>query len=193
MFLFIKRLSISGNMKITWTTKTPQCLNDISCLKELVAKMQMVDGKYEVPMLWKERCKELPNNYQLAEQRLKLLRTTFQNEKNLFRNYKETVTFKATFKGKVFNSELHTGPDLVLLVSSKIPESRNHIRCWCRIHAPPCGGSESWYGFTAVFLDERNDLKCKIRYIPENSSTIRNNWTTMLWKLHPKIRCKDQL
>ena len=38
-------------------------------------------------------------------------------------------TFKATFKGKVFNSELHTGPDLVLLVSSKIPESQNHIRC----------------------------------------------------------------
>ena len=35
----------------------------------------------------------------------------------------------ATFKAKVFNSELHTGPDLVLLVSSKIPESQNHIRC----------------------------------------------------------------
>ena len=51
----------------------------------------MVDGKYKVPMLWKERCKELPNDYQLAEQRLKLLQRTFQNEKNLFRNYKETV------------------------------------------------------------------------------------------------------
>lgn len=46
---------------------------------------------------------------------------------------------------------------------------------------------------TAVFLDERNNLKCKIRYIPDNSSNIRNNWTTMLWKLRSKIRCKDQL
>ena len=47
-------------------------VNDICCLKKLQAKAQMADGKYEVPMFWKKRCKQLPNNYPLAEQRLKL-------------------------------------------------------------------------------------------------------------------------
>ena len=34
-------------------------------------------------MFWKEGCKELPNDYQLAEQRLKLIQTRFQNVKNI--------------------------------------------------------------------------------------------------------------
>ena len=38
--------------------------NDMNCLKKSTKETKFTNCKYKAPMLWKEICKELPENYQ---------------------------------------------------------------------------------------------------------------------------------
>ena len=71
--------------------ETAMSINNFRCLRKLEAEVRMVDGKYVVPMLCKEECKQLPNNYLLVNQRLKLLQKSFKNDEYFFLQYKETI------------------------------------------------------------------------------------------------------
>ena len=53
-------------------------MSDIKCLKKSTWESKFTNCKYEVPMLWKESCEELPENYQIALKRLKLLQRRFK-------------------------------------------------------------------------------------------------------------------
>ena len=66
-------------------------VNGVHCLRKLEAKIQIVDGNYLVPKLWKEKYKQLPNDYPLAEQRLKLLQKKSEKDEKLFQKYEETI------------------------------------------------------------------------------------------------------
>ena len=66
-------------------------MSNISFLKKLAKKTKFINGKYEVPMLWKETCEELPDNYQNVQQGLKLLQGRFQRNDKRIRMYKEAI------------------------------------------------------------------------------------------------------
>lgn len=66
-------------------------MSNISFLKKLAKKTKFINGKYEVPMLWKETCEELPDNYQNVQQGLKLLQGRFQRNDKRIRMSKEAI------------------------------------------------------------------------------------------------------
>ena len=52
---------------------------------------KLVDGRYEVPLLWKKNCESLKNKKVVAEHRLVLLEKQLQRDINLAEAYKETI------------------------------------------------------------------------------------------------------
>ena len=66
-------------------------VNDVRCLRKLEVEVKIADGKYVVPVLWKEECKQLPDNYAFAEQRLEILQKRFEEDKKLFQKYKKAT------------------------------------------------------------------------------------------------------
>ncbi len=56
----------------------------------------LVDGHYQVPMLWKSENSKLPDNIGLARKRFKLLRAKLQNDPILYEKYKDTFSRYAT-------------------------------------------------------------------------------------------------
>ena len=71
--------------------ETTMPMSNIKCLRKLTRETKFTNGKYEVPMLWKESCEELPDNYQIALQRLKLLQRRFKRNDKLFRMCKKAI------------------------------------------------------------------------------------------------------
>ena len=62
----------------------------MSRIKKLITReTKLTNCKYEVPMLWKESCEELADNYVIALQQLKLLQKRFKRNDELFRIYKK--------------------------------------------------------------------------------------------------------
>ena len=64
---------------------------DESVLKNMDATTIIVNGHYEVGMLWKQRTVQLPNNYVMAERRNKSLMKRFKADQSLHKQYSETV------------------------------------------------------------------------------------------------------
>ena len=48
-------------------------MSDVKGLMKLTTENKFINNKYQVPMLRKESCEELPDNYKITLQRLKLL------------------------------------------------------------------------------------------------------------------------
>ena len=63
--------------------------NDMECLKKLDESSILVDGKYEVPMLWSPENIRLPNNYYIALRRFNFLNKRLQRIPNYIRNTKK--------------------------------------------------------------------------------------------------------
>eukprot|EP00112_Aurelia_sp_Birch-Aquarium-sp1_P010042 Seg2164.6 transcript_id=Seg2164.6/GoldUCD/mRNA.D3Y31 product="hypothetical protein" protein_id=Seg2164.6/GoldUCD/D3Y31 len=64
---------------------------DESVLKNMDATTNIVDGHYEVGMLWKQSTIQLPNNYVMAERRFKSLIKRFKADQSLHRHDSETI------------------------------------------------------------------------------------------------------
>ena len=59
--------------------------------KKVASKKQMVTGKYEVPMLQRDKVEEHPNNFNTALRRFRSLKKRLQKDPNLCENYKDTM------------------------------------------------------------------------------------------------------
>ena len=64
---------------------------DKRCLQKLEEQTKLVDGKYTVPMLWKENANYLPDNQAVATRRYNLLCKRFAKDSTLLRQYKERM------------------------------------------------------------------------------------------------------
>ena len=64
---------------------------DKRCLSSLIEQAKLVEGKYQVPMLWKKGNQKRPNNYEAALRRLKPLQRRLQRNRELFNKYKQTI------------------------------------------------------------------------------------------------------
>ena len=64
---------------------------DKRCLSSLIEETKLVEGKYQVPMLWKKGNQKLLNNYEATLRRLKPLRRRLQKNRELFNKYKQTI------------------------------------------------------------------------------------------------------
>ena len=69
--------------------ETAMNIEDKQCLKVLEAWTKIVNGKYEVPMLWKQIDSRLSNNHKIALRRLRSLHKAFLENPDLFEKYKE--------------------------------------------------------------------------------------------------------
>ena len=65
-------------------------IEDNKCYKRLEEETKFIDGKYQVPMLWKKGM-ILPNNRSLAERRFRQLQGRLMKDTSLFKLYKETI------------------------------------------------------------------------------------------------------
>ena len=70
---------------------TAMSIEDKLCLKVLEVETKIVNGKYEVPMLWKQIDSRLPNNHEMALRRLISLHERFLGNPELFEKYRETI------------------------------------------------------------------------------------------------------
>ena len=66
-------------------------IEDKQCLKVLEAGTKTVNGRYKVPMLWKQIDSRLPNNHEMAMRKLRSLHKQFRGNPDLFEKYKETI------------------------------------------------------------------------------------------------------
>ena len=66
--------------------------NDMECLKKLDESSILVDGKYQVPMLWLPENIRLPNNYNIALRRFNFLTKRLKRDTKLHQKYREAMT-----------------------------------------------------------------------------------------------------
>ena len=113
--------------------ETAMSIEDKQCVKVLEAGTKIVNGKYEVPMLWKQIDSRLPNKTEMVVRRLRSLHRRFLGNSNLFEKYTETINVcikegyvrkmikeetintsekTSKYKGKSLNKKLFTRPDL---------------------------------------------------------------------------------
>ena len=73
----------------------------------LEAGTKIVNGKCEVPMLWKQVDSRLPINHEMALRRLRSLHKRFLGNPDLFEKYKETINIyiKEGYTGKMIKEE----------------------------------------------------------------------------------------
>ena len=109
-------------VKRFWETKdclnansreTAMSIEDKQCLKVLEAGTKIVNGKYEVPMLWKQIDSRLPNNHKIALRRLRSLHKLFLENPDLFEKYKETINthIKEAYARKMTKEETKNTSD----------------------------------------------------------------------------------
>ena len=64
-------------------------VEDQEALKRMENSLRIVDGHYEIGMLWKSATPWLPSNKQMAEARLQSLKRKLQRDKTFNRKYRE--------------------------------------------------------------------------------------------------------
>ena len=71
------------------SSKKAMSVEDQEALKRMENSVQIVDGHYEIGMLWKSVTPWLPNNKQMAEARLQALKRNLQRDETFHRKYRE--------------------------------------------------------------------------------------------------------
>ena len=66
-------------------------VEDITASDQLDSGTKLVEGQYEVPMLWADPAIKLPNNISLAEKRFSYLRKRLRADPKLYEQYKDTI------------------------------------------------------------------------------------------------------
>ena len=74
-----------------YDVESQRSVEDEKALHTLEESTKLVDGRYEVPLLWNKNCESLKNNKAVAEHRLVLLEKRLQRDINLAEAYKETI------------------------------------------------------------------------------------------------------
>ena len=74
----------------TISRETRMSQEDKQSLNSLIEETKLVEGKYQVPMLWKKGNQKPKNNYEAAL-RLKPLQRRLQRNPELFSKYKQTI------------------------------------------------------------------------------------------------------
>ena len=64
---------------------------DQESLKRMGNSVHLVDGHYEVAMLWKSDNPWLPDNRQMAEARLQYLKRKLKRDKNLHKKFRDFI------------------------------------------------------------------------------------------------------
>ena len=91
---------LNNRVKSWWRTEDFGCkyeveaqrsVEDEKAMHTLEESTKLVDGRYEVPLLWKKNCESLENNRAVAEHRLVLLEKRLQRDINLAEAYKESI------------------------------------------------------------------------------------------------------
>ena len=91
---------LNETVKTWWRTENFGCRYDCDLqhssedekiLKFLSEKTQKVDGRYEVPLLWRDQDVRLPDNYVVAAHRLNCLERRLQQDPELAATYQKTV------------------------------------------------------------------------------------------------------
>ena len=101
--LFINRLDVTTRDEILhrlvknfWETKSYYSTNsreiavsqeDEQCLISFIEETKLVEGNYQIPMLWKKGYQNLPNNYEATLRRLKPFQRRLQRKPKLFSKY----------------------------------------------------------------------------------------------------------
>ena len=71
--------------------ETQRSVEDENAMRILEETTKKVDGRYEVPLLWKKNGGSMQNNRTVAEHRLAMLERRLQRDPNLAEAYKETI------------------------------------------------------------------------------------------------------
>ena len=74
-----------------YDVETQRSVEDENAMRILEETTKKVDGRYEVPLLWKKNGGSMQNNRTVAERRLALLERRLQRDPNLAEAYKETI------------------------------------------------------------------------------------------------------
>ena len=74
-----------------YEVEAQRSVEDEKAMHTLEESTKLVDGRYEVPLLWKKNCESLENNRAVAEHRLVLLEKRLQRDINLAEAYKESI------------------------------------------------------------------------------------------------------
>ena len=86
----VKRFWKTEDCRNANSRETAMSIEDKQCLKVLEAGTKIVNGRYKVPMLWKQIDSRLPNNHEMAMRRLRSLHKQFRENPDLFEKYRET-------------------------------------------------------------------------------------------------------
>ena len=88
-------------MKSWWQTENFGCrydcdtqhsVEDANVMKFLNKKTRKVDGRYEVPLIWKDQNVRLPDNRLVAVHRLNVLERRLQRDPELAAAYEKTMS-----------------------------------------------------------------------------------------------------
>ncbi|CAB3981867.1 PREDICTED: uncharacterized protein LOC107341021, partial [Paramuricea clavata] len=95
-----------------YDVETQRSVEDENAMRILEETTKKVDGRYEVPLLWKKNGGSMQNNRTVAEHHLALLERRLQRDPNLAEAYKETIHSDLE-KGYVKRVVLNEAPFLV--------------------------------------------------------------------------------
>ena len=91
LFSTLEKFWIQEHCAILPAKDTAMSKEDLSALKKLEDSTKMVDGHYEVPMLWKDPDSTLPNNRFTAEKRFLFLEKRLRSHPELYEQYNGTM------------------------------------------------------------------------------------------------------
>ena len=86
----VKKFLETEDYLSTISRETTMSQEDKQSLNSLIEETKLVEGKYQVPMLWKKGNQKPQNNYEAAL-RLKPLQRRLQRNSELFSKYKQTI------------------------------------------------------------------------------------------------------
>ena len=170
--------------------ETTMPMSNIKCLRKLTRETKFTNGKYEFPMLWKESCEELPDNYQIALQRLKLLQRRFKRNDKLFRMCKKAIDSGINIQRRKLKQKSSYRSGFIKQFRWSVIQVSKLQNCFgCRRgRKVPSGESfKIRYGFSYVPVGKSFFPKSKDRHISDDSTHIWCNRFTLLYELCIKI------
>jgi len=71
--------------------RVPNSREDRIAYRKMKESVEFVDGHFQLPLLWKHEVQSLPNNKQMAENRLASLKKRLSKDENLHKKYSEVM------------------------------------------------------------------------------------------------------
>ena len=87
----LERFWKTDNAGLIPDCKVSMSVEDKRALAVMESTAKLVDGHYQLALLWREPAPKLPNNPIMAERRLQLFKERFLQDPELFEKYKATI------------------------------------------------------------------------------------------------------